>query len=1718
MELYKLDENGNINGARKVSGVSDEQIMEVVTTPFGFSILGSATSSSAPIRHGIVLSFNDNLALNWGKRFGDGTYLYTTGAIPITSPSESFILCGVHNVSNKLFVTFFNSSSNSYTVKTTNLGAANDRLSTNTKLVNGDGNTFYCIANYSTDRATEVIKFDYLLNEIWRKKLDFNSKNSVSQLLNDADQQLFLVGNITGTSAAYIAKTNLELQNCISEVIPTTVYRDETYTAATFTPTIGDLPYTYENVAIVATDVTAERTDYCSENCDTTTITVTENAAIQSPNFYLQAAGSTGNDGSAEGIHTRWIFSGALGEKHLPKGNYANSAANFNKEDDFVKVYRTRYEKVVKTIDFATEPNIVDDANGLWIYNIEGKDFHVYFKNQVKYTQVRGAINPASNPQGFMQNYGDELIEVESKRHLFFAVEGSVSSSVSNSSLQTETLSVATNTLIALKKATNRKTFSSTALQNIRLLCENGRTFRFKGSNCFMTQVRIELYGDFIANANENSAWTVMGSYALTLDDNIALQQLEPTTGIVNGNWARFNNDATVNVDNYVNKWNVVEPDIYDRNIKQVVEQYITLSDDVTNPKAIEEIPLDENIVVEGEDDVMEISNLDMLNIASFDYHVARMLGLGFLDLASQLQQNESYVYIAEYITTADLEDGQGAREVQHLSMSLPTTTADERLPLPISLEELTPGAFFGTETSEPSSITDEDGYTHDGKKRYVTLYAEEIPEDVFNPAFYVVPTQFEAKNYTIPIYGGLEYRKQRVNQPDPGVWEKPEISHDKRYLHLDSTVSDPSQRYEAFPITLPEVGQPIYVHKQIISGTHYYGSYGINWFSRATASPTELSIITDLKPVNPLLPPSNIQPHLIQKESPLLLTSQEEQFRYDEITDTDKTLIRISYDYHSYQELLDYAVSADSAITDAQLVTDTTSIFDDADEIFAEDVDIFFRNEIPNNISGQVVDIEEDPTNNLVSILTVDEYYLSSVDQTLTPNIANGLESNYEGGVFIIGQQQHIIHQVLQTAGYPKFVVYKKEISDALVDTIPSADAENLQAIDITSNDGIFMAIENMQSPSSWGTPNPQPFHVKIGDNWPIHREVVMVEGDNGELERHLEKTRGIWSDAASNHTTITEVDEVIGLDANDNPIMGHKGMYNITFHGITLDQRALYNATGESEEWYRGIVRIHTTGNPNGKRKVLKVAKILNIVNVGDTVQNDVQVVAFDPIFSDDTAYDPIQSGVNVSVNFYPGYKVYLYKNTTYGLTAANLLPGDDEEVRNSIIGLRSHDTDESYYSQISIPKIMFAQKIVEALQPEQPEGANYATRPDFFGRSTYTLTTKYQQKPHGVLFYRANDEAILNALYSKQTVRDIRSALKALGGNDEEYFTNRWENFLDFETLETEGDYRYYPPPLLLVDNFKFPNPDKVALFEWANELIHRINSNTAFPPDQQITPFIADPNDPLTDVGNIAAGDPRLLQFIRGVIYNAFVPLTEIPVVYAYIKGSTHKPVNKKQVLRDENGSVLLPTDPAFEMAPMMKVTSNSPHTTQFTDFNLDGTSNNIYFYGAREMSSQMKLGEFSKFKGPIKLVTSNAPEAPEVKRIMPVLENAALDIQPKIQLEINAYPEIQNIKKVNIYRAFNKLDAQSIRTMTLVDSIDVDAAGLAGNELWTVYDDFADLVEVPYGDGLFYRLTVSRQIEYSEADYGTNTPQIRTEYAPSQPSKIVASIDAFHLMP
>jgi len=168
---------------------------------------------------------------------------------------------------------------------------------------------------------------------------------------------------------------------------------------------------------------------------------ISPNGHLQSPSLYLQAAGSTGNDGSVSGIHLRWMLKGFLGNTHLPKGNHATTNNHFNKPDDFVRIYRAIYNPQYTILDFQElSPNIVDNNHYLWIYHLNGNPFYVYFKNTVKYNQVKATIDPLTSSYSFIQSYGSELIEVDHKTTLSFAV--TLRGVSTSTSIQAEALSV----------------------------------------------------------------------------------------------------------------------------------------------------------------------------------------------------------------------------------------------------------------------------------------------------------------------------------------------------------------------------------------------------------------------------------------------------------------------------------------------------------------------------------------------------------------------------------------------------------------------------------------------------------------------------------------------------------------------------------------------------------------------------------------------------------------------------------------------------------------------------------------------------------------------------------------------------------------------------------------------------------------------------------------------------------------------------------------------------------------------------------------------------------------------------------------------------------------------------------------------------------------------------------------------------------------------------
>ena len=1393
---------------------------------------------------------------------------------------------------------------------------------------------------------------------------------------------------------------------------------------------------------------------------------------LQSPHLYIQAAGSTAQDGSAKGVHLRWILRRALGKKHLPKGNYATTNHNnFNKTNDFVKVYRFPYIKVPISMNFDQPPTLVDDSNQVWLYQLNGETFYVYFRNSAKYNQVRAAINPSNNPFGFLQAYGSEIIEVENKGNLAFTVSLKSFNHNTNSQLEVETLSVEENKITAQKNISIRRTYTGAAINNMELVAENIRSVRFRSTNTVVMEVSFELYHLALTQANQNGTIVSLGQYALTLDDNIALSLLEPAPNVVNGKWQRFDDNAFVNIANYQDRWNGSTP-AYSKNLKQMVSDYIQLSNAQDNPLALEMVAFSDELpegVDSDEDDKFEISNLAILQLASMDYHIARMMGLGDLDISSVVMRRY-FMYVAEYITFSDLEDGNPAGEVQHLYMTLPTSLQDQRLPIPVELKAPAFGVFTNVDSGEPSILTDEEGYTDDGKSRFITLHAEDLPEPYIDLGFFYSNEEFDTAKSTIPVYAGIQYKKEEIGQTTP--WQKPELPNTPDYQNLVPPGESPHN--ETVPIPVPDPLKPLFVHREREKGRHVYGSYGVNWFSRTTPSPVEQIVISDIKPTNQLLPPSNINPLLIVDESPLLLTTANEQDALEALqansSIADKTLIRLTFDYHNFQELLNYKVTNLSMGTYSNPL-DSNAIFPDAQELMADEVEIFFRQDVPINVSGKAKSIVDDTSNNLLSIIRTENYYLASTDESITPSLAPSLMTHFVGGVFILENKEYIIHEVTPSSvpgEGPAFKVYKKQITDAIQTGVPTDPTAELEAPTILS-DGLFMAIENMLNPSSWGIPNPHSFKVRIGDNWTIHREVIKREGPDDGVEQILEKSRGFWDKAE-----IETVLEPIGFDADNNPIEEHRGVYKATFDTLELGHHPQFT-TGvqNSVDWYKGIIRIHSLNDPTGPRKTCDVVKLENVGVTGQKLVVYFVDANFPQLF--DNTYDPVATGVEVDVNFYPGYRVYLYADQTLGLTEANILPAAGEGVRYTVFGLRSvdHDTTPNYVSKISVPKLMFAQEVIGPQEPELPIGVDYSTRPDRFGRSTYTFTTQFAHTPHAALFFRTNEEAILTALYNRNTIHNIRTALKDL--NDVEYIGNRWKNLISLDytypandPVNTNGRFAVYPPD---ADGYRLPNPDRTDLF----------NSGE--------TP------------GSIIPGN--MIDRIKAAIYKAFVPVTGVPLIYQYIREDPYQPNRNPQVIRDRNGSLLAPTHPDFDIAPMAKRVGTNQ--VLFTDFTLDGTSENVYFYSVREMGSTMQMGNFSPILGPIKLVNTAAPQTPEIKRVMPVLEEPELAVSPGIQFEINCYPDAQHIKKINLYRAVDPQNALSIRTMELAGTFDIASMGQGADSVWVIKDEFAGVNPIPFGDPLMYKITVSREVEY--ADKNGN---IMTDYAPSEPSKLLMS--------
>lgn len=1735
MHLLAIDDSGNISWTSAVEHASaGYHIQKIVSNDYGFFILSSEGDNDTTIVYQTISRFDsagtlqqiaslvnvinaNDILIKDSTLFIAGNYegraaiveLYSwdfsvqnfyflnareelRNITEIEMNDQLLLAAKVENGNGSIGIVFLNKNeSNSIAAPDSNYLIIGESLST------------FCLSNENIFFTIEdsIYKINFSLETVWKKQINpgveiisFNmlSYQSYSDFLTTSLQFNAFADGGDGLSI-YM---NTDADTCITNELS---LEDFTISRATTED------YRVENPTEIKVDlsrISYEVSEYApsvNELCSSGGITL--EGLEQSGCLYLQAAGSTGVDSSA-GIHLRWMLKGAVAE-HLPKGDfYTGSPEGFNRPDDFVKILRVPYAPVITKLNLSVPPNATVDSMQLWMCQVNDKKFYVYFKNKTKYQQVRSSIDPLTHPSAFIQQYGNNIIEIEIKDHLFFAsrlyTEGS------SGMVKTEVLSVETNQLNLPKHTTFRKDLPADELSQ-KIFAENGRSLRFASSGMYIYAVDFEFYSDFISTANKMGSWSELGKYSLSLDDNQVKSWLDPDpkNHPVHAVWPRYNDGEFVNIENYLTKWNGPLED--ERNeIKNSVKQYLNLSDDASNPLALETYHLedDEGNVIDNENN-LEISHLSILQMASLDYHTARMLGLGSLDFDQEVYNEGQYIYAAKYTTEGDLKDGNGAQTVVHLSLSLPTSVNDQRITLPVDLLEPLPGIISSDpSTGNTQNITDDEGYTYDGTARYLSLFTRELtPDEPEDSAFYFSNQEFNMSQFTYPVYVGIEYKKQGES-----LWKQPELPNDKNYQNVDS--SGNISHNETVSIALPDVGQPAFVHREVESATHIYGSYGVNWFSRSRSSFQTWSVETEIKPSNTLLPPSNINAILIQKESPLMFTSENEQSILQALTATDKTFIRLAFDYDASQDMISYLRKVNG-----QEVNDFNQTINNP-VIFADEVEIFFRPEIPKQRFGTIASISDLSGNPLVSVIQSAALTLYSTgnpnvpnsSQVLSPSIPPGEIQNYIGGIFTVGADEFIIQNIFPGSdpNLPVFHILKKQVGSAFGQgtNIPF-DPANFITPNVNQS---FMLVENMQNESTWGNVNPHPLKVKIGDNWSIHtEEIISQAGQAPDITTNVyyRKFRGI------NHNAHIE-------EFTDDVTPVFQGVYKITFPGYTLNNHPQYTSNpGEvSVQWYQGTVRIAREGSPNDERKTLKVLRIDK-----DTIGNgDLVIYAFDESYSTDRLFGPVSPpSWTTQVNYYPAYRVYLYQNDSCRLNETNIYSQDENNLEKySIFGLRSLDLDgTNYESKISTPTLMFSRKIQEPKAPQKPLGAKYATRPDYFGRSTYAFTTEYLHKPFSVTFLRTNDDILLSSLY-KQTkygeTLEVDSLQDIQIKNNDSFINDR---LLDLANVTIDSSYLFKE-----YNGYRLPIPNSEQLFININLFIQEHNSYF-----QVNVPSIS-----LADIVNMNVavipadsqgryGELKFYDFVKQTIQNSYVPLTEIPIIYQHIKAGDYRPIPKAQVIRDRNGTLLSTASPDFDMAPMAKVLGTSPHQTLFVDFTLDGNSKSVYFYAVKESNSQMEQSGLSPAVGPVRLVNSYPVKTPEIQSVIPVLENTVLGISPKMQVKINSYDKIHNVKKAKLYRALNMADAMSIRSMKLIKEVNLEDEGMLNDQLWTVLDDFSDLPEVPFKDPLYYRVTVEVEIEYAEAQYGSGQPPIIvTDYAPSEVSKLMVTTITENVLP
>lgn len=1141
-----------------------------------------------------------------------------------------------------------------------------------------------------------------------------------------------------------------------------------------------------------------------------------------------------------------------------------------------------------------------------------------------------------------------------------------------------------------------------------------------KDGNGLLQSFSYESYDDFL-NSKGIADWTSVGTgFSLSLDDQTVLDRLETTAYPIDNLWPQYTGGSKVRIANYHDKW--LNSRAGEPSVKEAVARYLALSEN--DPQAMDSIPSDD-----GDERIpdLQLSYLDILHILSLDYHIARMLGLGFIDTVG-LSDTVQYIYRVRYTSRKGL-DAAATQELQYLS--LPTGKSDQRMPQQPAMRPLTYTMPAADQLG--NSMADEQGYAKFDDSRVVNIGRELFPDEREDYDFFGDLTTIDNANpFTNPkpaLYG-IEYRPD--NQAD---YIKPEITNEKAmgYPYYAWNVNYPgNQVIETVPV--PDNSSSLYIHFERQTGIHHYAIYGIDLLGRGSdASQPQATDATSFPSRNKLVPPADFSVQYIQPEDTLLFTTPTEQRwldrRTDRFEDQDVCFTRLNFNW------LD--------VVNVSYLQDTTNL-QEAIAAKPDKVKVFFRTGTPLEVIGRIINVV--PVKGNESQVRLYTAFNELVDGSrVEPFIAATDADRFIGSLLSTAAGQF---QVVGITGSSASPVITIEMASTL-DTVEDDQQPGLYAANrLYTRPAInsrFSMVENISGKTHWSAVHEMISLVNPGNsNAPVIETYTDDEGNVTTL-----MVGGIHGQAVI--APVVPADQEEGV-----PVL--PGYYKISYPaGTTLVPHPQVNPPFDPDApdantpatlqpphvlWYNGLVRVPIAGHPSGEMKLLQVIKI---------EQADPLVLyAYDASYTDTTRpvalsvsdNDPVQG-----VNFHPGYRAYLFPEPAteaYTFNASSLAPAPGEDSRKVMFALQTVNSDPAYNfeSAVSVPTLMLVQKVVKPEQLNAPLLLTTKVRPDMTGKAALTLDIRVEpddnnvnvrRNPFGFMFYRTNEEEVLYALYEPATVELIKTAIA--GVNDGQDYNQLYSELVNV-VLDGDGHFREH-------SGYRFPDPDKALLTS----------------PDDSPGEKYA-----------------KYLAAVRGTL----LPLTEQPPINAFLKVG-YQTENKEPTIRDINGKLLTQSSPGFDPFPTTRVypdKSSAEYYIRFTDYSLEASSRKLHFYAAAEVTNQLIPGRLSYLAGPVTVLNTVPFEAP-------VLRTFAISTLPNetgsplsVVFSLSPFAVSDEVTKVRIYRT---KDIEKTAYPSLMDSFtDVPLSTDKFNGP-AVIDSFADLAVTPLGETVYYRLAAVRTI-------------------------------------